>query len=52
MPGPGDRDHHNVVRKQSVMICVGMLVDSSVAPLIGTKLQCLVLIKSIVIVTT
>ena len=51
MPGPGDRDHHNVVRKQFVMICVGMLVDS-VAPLIGTKLQCLVLIKSIVIVTT
>ena len=51
MSAPGDRDHHNVVRKQFVMICVGMLVDS-VAPLIGTKLQCLVLIKSIVIVTT
>ena len=51
MSGPCDRDHHNVVRKQFVMICVGMLVDS-VAPLIGTKLQCLVLIKSIVIVTT
>ena len=58
MRGPADDPDHRyvcmwlqVVRKQFVMICVGMLLDI-VAPLIGTKLQCLVLIKSIVIVTT
>ena len=47
-----DRDQHYAGCEKAVCydLC-GMLLDI-VAPLIGTKLQCLVLIKSIVTVTS